>query len=113
MDPAGTYAALNTGGMARSIDGGTTWQASTTGLPPHAPLASLAIDPVHTSTLYAATSLTAYRSIDSGATWARVGTGLEDVLVNGIAVDPINPEILYAATYGGGLMTFRVPQEQN
>jgi len=113
FDPAARgvlYAALNTGGVARSIDNGVTWLASTAGLPPHAPLVSLAIDPVHTSTLYAATSLAAYRSIDSGATWARVGTGLDDVFVNEIAVDPIDPDILYAATYGGGLMMFRVPQ---
>jgi len=103
------YAALTTGGVARSGDGGATWQISRAGLPPHAALLSLAIDPVHPSTLYAASTIAVYRSTDSGATWAPLGTGLDTVFVEAVAVDPQDPGILYAATLGGGAMMLRVP----
>jgi photosystem II stability/assembly factor-like uncharacterized protein len=94
--------------VARSSDGGTTWQISTAGLPPHAQMLSLAIDPVHPANLYAASTIAVYRSTDSGVTWALLGTGLEQVFVAGIAVDPQDPGIVYAATYGGGVMMFKV-----
>ncbi|HEX3529372.1 MAG TPA: hypothetical protein VH988_20130 [Thermoanaerobaculia bacterium] len=107
LDPAAhgvLYAALNGGGVARSGDGGATWQISRAGLPPHAALLALAIDPVHSSTLYAASTIAVYRSTDSGATWAPLGTGLDEVFVDDIKLDPLDPGILYAATLGGGVM---------
>jgi photosystem II stability/assembly factor-like uncharacterized protein len=111
FDPvhAGTlYAGVYPAGVAKSTDGGATWQTSTDGLPANAAVLSLAIDPNLPSTLYAATQSAVYRSTDSGATWEQLGTGLEEVIVAGIAIDPLDPRILYAATYGGGVMRLRI-----
>jgi photosystem II stability/assembly factor-like uncharacterized protein len=111
FDPAqsGTlYAAPYSNGVARSSDNGATWTTGTAGLPPHVLVISLAIDPVHPSTLYATTGKAVYRSTSSGATWEKLGTGLEDVLVVEIKLDPIDPRILYAATLGGGVMRLKM-----
>jgi len=101
------YVAPGDHGVLRSVDGGVTWQTST-GLPTNTYVLSLAIDPGHPSTLYAATSFAVYRSTDSGATWKPLGTGLEEVMVAQIALDPRDPRILYAATFGGGVMRLRL-----
>jgi photosystem II stability/assembly factor-like uncharacterized protein len=101
------YASHSRNGVARSSDGGVTWQVSAAGLPDES-VYSLAIDPVHTSTLYASTPSAVYRSSDSGSTWTPLGTGLKEVAVRRIAIDPIDPGILYAATVGGGVMRLRM-----
>lgn len=113
LDPvhSGTlYAGVFPAGVGRSADGGATWQIATAGLPTDTPVLSLAIDPTLPSTLYASTFYAVYRSTDSGATWAPLGPGLEQVLVWRIVLDPLDPGILYAATYGGGVMELRVPR---
>jgi len=102
------YAGANSHGVGRSTDNGATWTISNAGLPPFLLVTSLAIDPIHPSTLYAAASNAVFRSTDSGATWAKLGTGLEDVIVDEIKLDPIDPRILYAATFGGGVMRLRM-----
>ena len=101
------YASLLTNGVARSGDGGVTWQVSAAGLPAES-VRSLAIDPIHTSTLYVATASAVYRSTSSGATWVPLGTGLKEVTVRRIVIDPLAPGILYAATVGGGVMRLRM-----
>ncbi|HEY2740499.1 MAG TPA: hypothetical protein VGK45_18950, partial [Thermoanaerobaculia bacterium] len=102
------YAGAHSHGVGRSTDNGATWTISNAGIPSFLLVTSLAIDPIHPSTLYAATSNAVFRSTDSGATWAKLGTGLEDVIVYEIKLDPIDPRILYAATFGGGVMRLRM-----
>ncbi len=102
------YAGVYPHGVGRSTDKGATWKISNAGISTFLQVTSLAIDPIHPSTLYAATSNGVFRSTDSGATWAKLGTDLEDVVVYEIKLDPIDPRILYAATFGGGVMRLRM-----
>jgi uncharacterized protein (TIGR03437 family) len=81
-------------------DGGATWQ-TIAGISAQA-INSLAIDPTHTATLYAATSSGLYKSLDGGATWTQLlpaATTAQQILL-----DPKNPSTLYvlygAATQG-------------
>jgi len=104
VNPGTLYARLNPGGVARSTDGGITWQVTAA----QGFVLSLVIDTTLPSTLYAATPQTIYRSTDSGATWTPLGTGLEEVVVTQIALDPLDPRILYAATLAGGVMRLRM-----
>ena len=94
----------DTGGVLRSTDHGATWTSMTSGVAGMA--RAVAIDPVSTSTLYAAllpsgaAEAGAFRSTDGGASWTAMHHGLENVGVRGFAIDAANQRI-YAATTGG------------
>jgi photosystem II stability/assembly factor-like uncharacterized protein len=77
-----------------SSDGGTSWnQSYISGF-----VTALAVDPFNRTTLYAGTSewpRGLLKSTDSGTTWG--ATGLTDVDVGVLAVDPVSSGVLYAA----------------
>jgi len=110
----GTIYAGTTAGLLKSTDGGTTWNHTDM----NAGISSLAIDPVHPNTLYAGTTIDYYgspsafagllRSDDGGASWSPRNSGLETLTgtraaISALAIDPINPLILYAGTSGNGI----------
>jgi photosystem II stability/assembly factor-like uncharacterized protein len=82
--------------MSKSIDGGATW--NNTGLFANN-LLSVAIDPINSRNLYAATDAGVVRSMDAGDHWSI--TGLTQADVNLLAIDPVRPQVIYAATATG------------
>jgi photosystem II stability/assembly factor-like uncharacterized protein len=95
------------GGVFKSVDGGSTWNDMTSGLPTdfsvHA--IAIAIDPVTTmATLYVA-FLGGGMSIstDGGNSWSPFNTGLTDSWLHAIAINPLNPNEVYAATCNIGV----------
>ena len=85
-------------GVHRSDDGGESWGPAVGDLPVF-PVASVAAIPGTGGRLLAGTlGGGLLQSADAGATWTSAGTGLTDPFVGSIAVDPSNPEVLYAAT---------------
>jgi hypothetical protein len=100
--------------LLKSTDGGANWSTMWDwfqGL--RASVRALAIDPVHPSTLYAGVddgsaalaggqpapaSAGLFRSTDGGVTWTN--TGFTRSAVNLLAIDPANPNIIYASTEG-------------
>ena len=113
VTPSQVYAGTGRG-IARSSDGGATWDTTVStnyalptagGLAP--PIAighifALAINPLSPSTLYAGTSQGIYQTLDAGITWTLTSTGLvtssSGPYVQAIAVDPVTPSTLYAGT---------------
>jgi len=90
----------------RSGDGGASWQGSTKA-------GSIAVDPLASSTLYAATSSGAYKSTDGGQTWSRLA--LEEPALTLVAIAPSAPSHVYMAsnlavfhTENGGLTWSRI-----
>lgn len=109
LNPSIVYAGAGPGGsnLFKSIDGGETWSVSNTGLmiianglPFNPAVNTLAIDPVNSMILYAATSGGAiYKSTNGGANWNQSNSGLTNVTnANSVVVDPTNPATLYAGT---------------
>ncbi len=99
------YAACG-GGLARSTDGGASWQVSDAGL------SILAIDHLAASsgTVYAASGADLYRGNSFGSAWRHLampqaGTAARFGITD-LAVDPENPSRLFAAV-GGGLLASR------
>lgn len=111
--PGTIYAGTVWGNVFKTIDG-HNWVWSGQGLP-GAHVYALAIDPVHPDTVYASIYDGAegppdtrfghgvFKSTDGGATWFAVGTGLGNPLVRTLAVDPVNPQTVYAGTNGSGI----------
>ncbi len=111
--PSTIYAGASGYGVFKSVDSGVTWAAVNTGLT-SGNVSTLAIDPTTPSTIYAGTFPTffhgqppigggVFKSTDSGATWAATNTGLTNLIVTALAINPTTPAILYAATSGGGV----------
>jgi hypothetical protein len=113
------YAAINGVGVAKSIDGGATWNISNTGMVPTGRV-EIGVSPANPNRLYASCQGTRsgngsdlYLSNDAGATWTLVdvrfnnnvldflnGQGFYD---NHVLCDPFNQDIVYF----GGVDTFR------
>jgi photosystem II stability/assembly factor-like uncharacterized protein len=102
-------------GVFKSTDGGASWNAANTGLfgnetaqerareHQHRLLEGyvygLAVNPRHPATVYASTwEHGLLKSTNGGATWSSVGFKV----VMAVALDPRNPEIIYAGAFAGG-----------
>lgn len=99
------------GAVARSRDGGRTWQSF-----PIAPsgdyVTALAPDPVDPETLYAGIRQSGvYKSIDAGETWSLAGLWPPVQFQGNLLVDPGDPAIVYAGTEGLGVL--RLDQSGN
>lgn len=110
VDPRDTnvvYAATQAGGVLRSRDGGATFVSINNGL------TSLrisrgngvTIDPRSSNVLYVGTEgAGVFKSTDGGQAWRAVSQGLGNLTVFGLAINPSNPDELYA---GGGSGVFK------
>jgi photosystem II stability/assembly factor-like uncharacterized protein len=93
-------------GVYRSDDGGKSWKNM--GLKKSEHIGRIAIDPRDTKVVYVAAEgplwgpggdRGLYRSADGGKTWETVLTVSENTGVVDVALDPTNPDIVYAAAY--------------
>lgn len=99
--PSNVYAGLsNNSGACRvlkSVDGGDNW-VCTGNIPSLQPynrtIYTLAVNPIHTSTVYAGTLDGLFISYDGGSQWTLLSNGFGEVY--SLAIDPTNPNIFYA-----------------
>ena len=91
--PNAIYAASN--GVWQSTNGGSTWSGSNfPGLP--------IFDPHTPGMLYAGVwGGGVFQSTDGGASWSAINTGLTNLDVRALAIDPRTPSTLYAGTRRG------------
>jgi photosystem II stability/assembly factor-like uncharacterized protein len=98
-------------GLYKSTDGGASWNQANSGLPSNLYIRALAINPKNSAIIYAGIGNAfsshatggVYKSIDGGASWSPVNNGLSTKSVQALAIDPNNPDTLYAGTYDGGV----------
>ena len=116
-----------TAGLYKTTDGGKTWKAVLT-ISENTGVTDVAFDPRNPDVLYAAAyqrrrhvwtlidggpESAIYRSMDAGQSWRKINKGLPDGDKGriGLAVSPVNPDVVYAtveATRGkSGFLPFR------
>lgn len=96
--------AKQVGHVFRSTDGGNVW-VDVSGNLPNTPANAVAVVASGTSRLlFVGTDVGVFASSDAGATWGRFQTGLPNVVVSDLTVDP-GARRLVAATFGRGMFT--------
>ncbi|RPJ60127.1 MAG: hypothetical protein EHM23_11490 [Acidobacteria bacterium] len=109
-NPAIVYLGTEKNQIYKSTDLGLTWSHASQGIASPG-VWDMVIDPQHPNVLYAAgfrpynssapeATEDIYKSTDGGAIWAAVNRGLP-VKASSLAIDPVNPMVLYAATREG------------
>jgi photosystem II stability/assembly factor-like uncharacterized protein len=93
---AGCDSASNS--LYRSLDAGSTWILSNTGMA-GLTVYALAADPTTSGILYAGTSMGVYKSVNSGGNWAPFG--LPGQIVSALGFSHITPGMIYAGTSTG------------
>ena len=103
-NPSTLYAVAQLGGIWKSVNGGQSWSASSTGYTGDI-AAFLGIVPSSPSTLYVGSNTGVFRSTDSGATWAQRNGNLPAQRVFAMAIDAADPSVLYVSVdaAGGGV----------
>ena len=111
--------------LFRSVDGGESWSAVNTGLFGLS-IHALVINPKTPTTLYAGAGSARFqkipvntraaeteifrmgvlRSTDEGESWSAVNSGLTDVNIRALAIDPQTPTTLYAGTFNSSVFKF-------
>lgn len=99
--------AIGTGGVGiyRSANRGNTW----THVYSQESVSCLAIDPQHPHIIYAGTDYNDYtgdaigmlKSTDAGENWVQKNSGLGNLEIQDIQINPQNPNVLYAGTNSG------------
>lgn len=97
------------GGLFRSTDAGSTWRrvgvahgAPTPYVGQRNAVVAIAIDPLDADNVYAGVRTGGIlKSSDGGQTWATANAGLTNLDMYALAVDPHNPQVLFASTQGG------------
>jgi len=104
VHPAIVYAGTRSG-VYKSLDAGRHWLAPGTGMVTSASgpyIYAVQPDPITPSILYAASSARGiYMSTNSATNWTHINTGLKSLLVYRLAIDPLSPTNLFAATAAG------------
>ena len=93
----------------RSSDAGNSWEAcgDVGGWLAHSSRSALAISPRNISWIILATQGRGVLiSQDGCQTWQSGNTGLGNLFVNTLAIEPNNPDTLYAGTDGGAYVSF-------
>jgi photosystem II stability/assembly factor-like uncharacterized protein len=96
--PSRAFAGLSGGGIARSLDGGETWQMVSRGLTGSS-VSAIAVHPANGQWIYAIAERTLHRSTDGGQTWVPLRSP-----VDAVQLDPQRPAVVWA---GGPAGLFR------
>jgi photosystem II stability/assembly factor-like uncharacterized protein len=119
LNPSTLYAGTYSSGVFKSTDGGETWAQASSGMQAGAIVYSLAIDPETPTRLYAGTravntggtpppwSGIVYKSDDGAASWhpvlQNIGGSAQQDWVYSIAVLPLDPNLILAASHEHGI----------
>src|SRR5262249_25195829 len=98
------------GHVFKTTDGGQSWTDISVGTDPtqtlpDSPVNSILIDPSYPNTLYVGTDVGTFVTYNGGAHWTDLGTGMPDVSVWQLDLNPSAPQrVLMAGTHGRGAL---------
>jgi PKD repeat protein/photosystem II stability/assembly factor-like uncharacterized protein len=108
-DPNILYIGAPAGGLWVTTVGGNSW-TTTTDMLPTLGVSAVVVDPLNPSTIYIGTGdrdagdapgVGVMMSTDNGNTWTSANTGMGNVIVGKMLIDPLNHLTIFAATNAG------------
>ena len=104
------YFGATGGGLWKTVDGGTTWQAVTDGQLTSSSVGAVAVAETNPDIVYIGMGETqlrgsitqgdgVYKSIDGGETWRHVGLADTQAIAR-VRIHPTNPDVVYVAALG-------------
>ncbi len=108
-DPNIVYIGAPAGGLWVTTVGGNSW-STTTDMLPTLGVSAVVVDPVNPSIIYIGTGdrdagdapgVGVMKSTDSGQTWSSANTGMGNVIISKMLIDPNNNSVIYAASTSG------------
>ncbi|MCD4734966.1 MAG: hypothetical protein K8R53_02890, partial [Bacteroidales bacterium] len=114
-DPNTIFVGTPNGGLWKSTNGGITWSNLNTDTIPTIGISDIVIDPVDPSVMYIGTGdrdhgdcwdRGVYKSTDYGNTWYPHWNGMGLLRINKLLINPVNNNILIAATSNGIYKTY-------
>jgi photosystem II stability/assembly factor-like uncharacterized protein len=100
-EPEIIYSSGGIGGFYKSTDGGINWDNLKSGI------SEIAFHPTFPDTIYGTQNIISdnyggvSKSVDQGVNWAEISQGITAHAVQSVAVDPRNPDYIYAGTGNG------------
>ncbi len=85
-------------GLWHSADSGTSWTRQRTPFPLNSRIQALVVHPTQPKTIFAGGDTGLFVSHNSGARWERIGTQGDLPTIWSLAVDPVDPDIIFAGT---------------
>ena len=113
QNPAILYAGTNSGAF-KTVNNGGSWAGVNTGML-GVSIKALAIDPSNPAIVYAGAmnqvtsglgingGAGVFKTTDGGANWTLRSTGLTNLGIQSLAIDPVTPATIYAGTSGSGV----------
>ncbi|MDP4280834.1 MAG: BACON domain-containing carbohydrate-binding protein [Bacteroidota bacterium] len=107
--PGTIYAGSPSGGLWKTTNGGSSWNALAGDIPTLG-VSSILINPVNSNIVWIGTGdrdasdapgMGVYKSVDGGNAWEASNSGMGNVTVGMMLIHPSNPDILLAATSSG------------
>jgi photosystem II stability/assembly factor-like uncharacterized protein len=90
------------GNIYKSVDGGESWTMINTGtqkINSQATFFDIGAHPTNSQIVFATTNKGLYKSIDGGVNWQKKSTGIPYNHVRGLAIHPVNPNIVYITVW--------------
>ena len=101
-DPSTIYVTLDNragdAGVSKTTDGGAHWADASTGLVNPFLLNGLVVDPTDADRVFIGSFDGVQRTVNGGGSWTTPSTDLNGAVVEDVAMNPNNPDVLYAAT---------------
>ncbi len=94
-------------GLWHSGDAGESWTRHRAPFPLNSRVQALAVHPTAPRTIFAGGDTGLYVSHEGGARWARLGTPGDLPTIWSLAIDPVDPNILFAGTRPAGVWRSR------
>jgi len=107
VNPAKVYCGGSGFGVFESDGSGTNWTDLTNGFTSKGGVGALAVSAFDNDNILVGTSASVFRSADAGQSWSEGNSGLNYTHIAALAIDPVNSQVIFAGTMGGGVSISR------